>query len=593
MATCDICNAEMDFAETMVLSIDDLDELMRRGFGPPDKVVRMAMSAGWTREQVVARWQQELDARPKPYWMFCPSCMKRADRYMPVEEVPAEGTPAPEEELVAEAPEEASAIKAITVEAPAGEPAEEVLALEEEEEEEEAEFEVAGRRPRTGRIFLIGLVIGLLGGAAFYLLVLDRTLHPVTPTPVPTRVVVQPSATIAPTRVFPTRRPATPRPTEALYPPTVIPVPDLAGVVLAVDDLPTGFREMPEDRQETLGMAEENLAAALDLAQGRLRLLRAFENPTTDDLLVSFLVYPLTPAEQEAFDSDLAHADAGLPSLWAALAPYGWAAPSRVAELDRIGERGVWLTSVGRNDADGLVLEVFVARQGPVLEFVLRGYTEDSTVGLDLVEPVRLLDARVSALVSPTRLRDVTPSPTALPLDLADVMVLKEDLPSGFVALAESEWSDITGAEALSNSLRFFDAQRQNETVLIAPAETSLYVVSWVDYPLSEMESGLVRKSFAAASTSTGAELLGIPAGNWRSAVLLKGLEDVGEAAFGFTGVDNRSRPSTRVQVVQVYRDRVLVTLLASYADGTAADLDLVDVARALDGRLEEALDNR
>ena len=76
MPTCDTCNAEIGFTEAVVYTIDDVQELLQRGFGPADKVVRMAMAAGWTREQVIARWQQELWARPKPYWMLCASCTK-------------------------------------------------------------------------------------------------------------------------------------------------------------------------------------------------------------------------------------------------------------------------------------------------------------------------------------------------------------------------------------------------------------------------------------------------------------------------------------------------------------------------------------
>jgi hypothetical protein len=259
--------------------------------------------------------------------------------------------------------------------------------------------------------------------------------------------------------------------------------------------------------------------------------------------------------------------------------------------LDQIGETGLWLTSAGRDDAAGLVLEVFVARQGAVLEVVLHGYAEDRGPDLELLVPMRTLAARVSILVPPTRLRYVTPAPLPPTTDLSTVALRKEDLPAGFVALAEVDWAAITGAETLSNSLRFSGAARQNETAFIVPAADSpLYVLGWVDYPLTEMEAALLRKEFAYASAGTGAGLLGIPANNWRSPSLLTGLAGVGETVFGVTGLDNRTRPATRVQVIRVYRGGALITLLASYADGAEAEPDVVDIARSLDGRLKEAL---
>ena len=594
MPTCDTCNAEIDFTEAVVYTIDDVQELIQRGFGPADRIIRMAMSAGWTREQVVAKWQQELGARPQPYWMLCASCTKRAEKYLPREEMFAAEEPAPEEEAVPEAPtaEDAAGESPAAEEGPAAEIAAEVAAPGEEVEEEGVELEplLAGKRPPLGRTFLIGLLIGLVAGAGFYLLVLDRVFHPVTPTPVPpTMAVVEAPATMTPTRPWPTRRPATPRPTEALYPPTVIPVPDLAGVALTLDDLPPGFREMPESRQEALSLTQEILAPAFDLAQGRLQLPQAFDNPNTDSLLVSFLVYPLTPEEQASFDAGLDDADAGLRPLWDILAQGGWSTPNRMARLAPLGESGLWLTSVGSNEGDGLVLEIFVVRQGPVLEFVLLGYPDDGPADLELAAPIQLLDSRVAAIVPATRSLYATPAPTPLPPDLSAVVLRKQDLPEGFVALAEVEWAAITGAEALSNTQRFSETRRQNETVFITP-EGPLYVLSWVDYPLTEMESALQRKVFSNALPSFGAELLDIPIGSWRSARLLEGLQEVGEAAIGFTGVDVSGSPSMRVYVVLVYRERALITLLASYQEGTDTDLDIVDVAKALDNRLQLAL---
>jgi hypothetical protein len=392
MATCDICSATMEMDEAAAYTIDELQELIRRGFGPPDKVVRMALAAGWTREQVIARWQQELEARPQPYWMLCPACAKRAFKAMPDEETPAEA-PAPLEEK----PASAAALPTVRPLAPAA-----LSPAESPEESPAAEETIApgpgpdGKRPRTGRTLLIGLLIGLLGGVAFYGLILDRALHSTQPTPVAPTAVVEPSPTAQPTKPRPTSRPATPRPTEALFPPTVISLPNLSAVALTLDDMPAGFREMPASRQETLGFTEELLAPAFSLAQGRLRQLGTLDYRRTGELVVSFLVYPLTPEELAAFDRGLANADAGLPALWAALSKSGWSVPTRGDRLEGVGENGLRLSSTGSGDAAGLLLEVLVARRGAVLEFVLVGYQDGAALQVDPVEIVRLLDTRLA-----------------------------------------------------------------------------------------------------------------------------------------------------------------------------------------------------
>lgn len=592
MATCDICNAEMELAETTAFSIDDLQSLLQHGFGPPDKVVRMAMSAGWTREQVIARWQQELDARPKPYWMFCPLCAKRANKHMPAEELFAARHPAPEEEPAPEAPAAGvSRIKPIAEEEPAAEAAEEAPEPEEEpEEEEEEELQPAGKRPGAGRALFIGLLIGLLGGGALYLLVLDRVLHPITPTPVPTVAVLPTPVPTSPTRVPPTRRPATPRPTEILYPPTAIPVPDLSGVALTLDDMPAGFREMPDSRQETLGLTEEALASAFDLEQGRLRQFGAQDYRTSGELVVSFLVYPLTPTEQESFDQGLSHAAAGLAPLWATLAEHGWGTPTRVAALDPYGESGQWLTSAGSGDADGLTLEVFAARRGPVLEFILVGYLDASDFEVDPLALIERLDGRLAALVPPPRVPGATARPTpAPPPGLANASVRSTDLPAGFAALTESQLAEF-GVEFLEETF-FVEAQPQNVAMFYDPtADTAIILLSWMSYPLTEMEAGAMRKSYASMTPAAGADLLGLTANQWRSARMLEGLEEVGDGAVGLSGVDASERPNMRMEIVLISRGRAWAVIMLGYVEGTNPRVDIVQVAKAVDARLKAAL---
>jgi hypothetical protein len=408
MANCDICNAALDVNESTAYSIEDLQDIIGRGFGPPDSILRRAMSAGWTKEQVITRWRQELDARPQPYWMLCPSCAKRAAPFMPAVAAPAPPQEAPPAAVEEGAPEVAAPAPAAA--APAAAPAPEAAKAEEpgeaapsaaeEPRPEEAPApgpEPAGPRPRTGRLFLIGLLIGLVGGIALVLFVINRYVPPrarietATPTVAVTR-------TVQPTRPFPTMKPATRRPTEALWPPTLVPMPDVSAAVLTLEDMPTGFRAMPAANVAALGLEQSRLAGAFDsLEQGRLRELMAFDLRRTSDFAVAFLVYPLTPGERTAFDRALSGPDAGQPALWSALAEQGWSSPDRVAVLDGVGEQAVWLTSVGSGDTAGLRLDIALARRGPVLEAVLVGYKDGDKPQVDLVATVRTLDSRLAS----------------------------------------------------------------------------------------------------------------------------------------------------------------------------------------------------
>lgn len=593
MPTCDICSAEMGLNETTAYAIDDLQELIGRGFGPPDKVVRMALSAGWSREQVVARWQQELEAHPKPYWMFCPACAKRANKYMPAAEAAA---PAPAVEAAAE---DAAPVQPIAARAPAVEPAVEAPPPAEEEAEPAAAAEAAeeealpvGKRPAGRRGLWIGLLIGLLGGVVFSMLVLDRILHPVPTAPVATTAPAPTPVTAQPTRLPPTRRPATPRPTEILYPPTVIPVPNLAGVVLTLDDLPTGFREMPDSRREPLGLTAEGLAAAFDLEQGRLRELAVQDNRTSGEFVATLLVYPLTPQEQEAFDAGLTSADGGLAPLWGALAPGGWITPTRAADLYPYGEHGAWLASVGSGGSAGLVLEVLAARRGPVLEFLLLGYAEDGEPAAEELELIAALDGRLAALVPPPYVPGATARPVPVPpADLAAATVRSTDLPAGFAALSASALAEL-GLPTEVAMGPFFEAQIDNRVAFSSTTTAGeIVLLTWMHYPLTEMEARLAQRSLASLDPAEGAALLGLTAAQWRSPRALEGLAGLGDAAAGMSGVDTAQRPNRRLELIVFARGRALVYLMVGYVEGSDPRVDIVRVARSMDVRLKAALD--
>ncbi len=389
MANCDICNAALGRDEGTAYSLEDLQDLLGRGFGPPDGIIRRALAAGWTREQVLARWRQGLDARPQPYWMLCASCAERARAFfqpaLPLEAaaeappVPAEAAP-PEPAPPAEAP-------------PPAEPA----APEEGSEEIPAEAP-AGARPkaRPGWAFLIGLLIGLIGGLLLGAFVLAQYVQPPPPTPQPAPTEISP--TPSPTRPFPTRRPATARPTEFLVPPTAIPVGNLSAAVLAIGDLARGAQALTSAELAELGITQEALTGDLPYAQARVRNVVAFKYTRPDELVLSFLLYPLTPEEAAAFDGHLSPAK-GLELVAGLLSRQEFAAPAlREGELS-MGDKSIAITVLGAGDTEDMRTDIAIVRRDKVVEVVLIRHLDGRAPRKPLEDLVLILDERVARVV--------------------------------------------------------------------------------------------------------------------------------------------------------------------------------------------------
>lgn len=391
MANCDICNAALGPNEGTAFTLEDLQELIGRGFGPPESLLSRAMAAGWTREQVLTRWRQELDARPQPYWVLCSPCAGRARSFFlpvsPSEEPSAAAEvslPPPTEEAVPEtappaelSPESAAperAAEQVPAEAPAGE----------------------GRPARPGRALLIGLTIGLLGGLLLGTFVLAQYVRPAPPTlpPAPTEL----SPTPSPTRPFPTRRPATARPTEFLVPPTAIPVGDLSAAVLAARDLARGAQALTSAELAALGVTEESLSGNLPYDQARLRNVAAFQYTRPAELVLSFLLYPLTPEEAAAFDSALSP-EKGLELVAGLLAKEEFAAPALLEGEKPLGDKSIAITVLGSGDTADMRTDIAIVRRDKVVEVVLVRYLDGRAPRKPLAELVGILDARVAQAI--------------------------------------------------------------------------------------------------------------------------------------------------------------------------------------------------
>jgi hypothetical protein len=208
----------------------------------------------------------------------------------------------------------------------------------------------------------------------------------------------------------------------------VIPIPDLAGAVLGLSDVPKGFRVMTADDRAGVGITEDSLRSNFGYAQARVQHLAAFRYPRTSEFVLTFLVCPLTGGEQSAFDQALSPAS-GLALVAAVLSGQEYATPARLDGLDSLGDKSIGIMVRGAGDTAALRTDIVLIRRGAVVEVIAVRYVEGNDPRMAVDKVAGLLDGRVrSALGVPQA--EAVPLPVGLPLAELSAMVLwGEDLP--------------------------------------------------------------------------------------------------------------------------------------------------------------------
>jgi hypothetical protein len=79
-ATCDVCNASTLYASATIYSPGTFRELVLRGFGPGEAIIRLAATHGIPRETAIRQWTDDLVARSTTDWLLCQSCAERAHK---------------------------------------------------------------------------------------------------------------------------------------------------------------------------------------------------------------------------------------------------------------------------------------------------------------------------------------------------------------------------------------------------------------------------------------------------------------------------------------------------------------------------------
>jgi hypothetical protein len=76
MGTCDVCNSSTSWEEGTAYTADEFRRIVRMGFEPPSHLI-MFLPNG------LSGWKNGLVANSTTGWLLCPSCARRAARYMP------------------------------------------------------------------------------------------------------------------------------------------------------------------------------------------------------------------------------------------------------------------------------------------------------------------------------------------------------------------------------------------------------------------------------------------------------------------------------------------------------------------------------
>ncbi|HJW84385.1 MAG TPA: hypothetical protein VJ754_08765, partial [Anaerolineae bacterium] len=180
--------------------------------------------------------------------------------------------------------------------------------------------------------------------------------------------------------------------------------PDLSGATLRLEDFPTGVEAVPEDQVDSISSTAERLMRGVSrVSQATLQNLAGYRSADLQNpqFAISYLLAPLSRADQTGFDQGVANPEPVLNALAQALTSSG--APSSPPRL-LDGTRGIGNTSIGfslamRSLGRSFRIDMVIARRAEVAEAVMVMYLDGQPPQVSAVDLARLLDGRVMAIV--------------------------------------------------------------------------------------------------------------------------------------------------------------------------------------------------
>ncbi len=248
--------------------------------------------------------------------------------------------------------------------------------------------------PSLFQIVLAGLFSAAVLVGLFIFLASAYTRQTAVPTPIPTATPTPPPPTPTPTP----RPTATPRPTFTPTPaPT--PLPDLSEATLNLQDLPKGFEPLPPGERPPLLITATAFLSETISSSGRLYNLTGFRYPgiRTPEIVLSYLLFPLSPEEQVSLNARLADPPLVLRMALESLTGGRVSALEVLPEMDDLGDASAAVSARGTLEEQSWRLEVAMVQRGAAFAYVLVAYPEGKKPPITLREAAELLDERVRA----------------------------------------------------------------------------------------------------------------------------------------------------------------------------------------------------
>jgi len=170
-----------------------------------------------------------------------------------------------------------------------------------------------------------------------------------------------------------------------------------ASAALTLQDLPAGFEVMSKGDMTRLKLSEIELAKSFSstTSQGSPQNLAAFINSSEVEIVISVILYPLSPLEKVTLDLQFDKPDEALKVLAAGMAGSTGSTKPQITPLtgaDKIGDKSVG----GTFPSNQLQIDMVVSRRGTALAMVFTFYRIGTRPSVSAVELAKLLDGRLA-----------------------------------------------------------------------------------------------------------------------------------------------------------------------------------------------------
>ncbi len=377
-------------------------------------------------------------------------------------------------------------------------------------------------------------------------------------------------------------------------------LPDLSTVVLTTTDLPGMLAVLPEQDQVRFSLTESDLnkLALFKYEQARGHQLSLFSNMDDEgwsQILISYLIYPLLPNEQSAFDNSTAATSL---DFTAAFDDPGTTVTTTVVPgMEDLGEKALAI-ALSNPTAPAIRAVELQFRRGPVLVTVILLHLDGEDPVVDLHALGHLLDDRLIAAMStytpaptppppPTETPTPTPTPAPTPTPLADFSsagLALADLPQGFEP-------DSTDCSAGTDPTGYQFAQpHQAASFTFKDPYAFELICTYLFYPLKEEEQASFDEGISIANVGQVLASGGFNLEDAGPPSILSGMSDMGDKSIGIVVVGNSQGENLRLEVVLVRRGPVVEVFFVGYRQGGAPSVSMRQLIGIIDSRVYGAL---